>query len=255
MSSTGTRTRNLFDPQSKDSFKLSRSKLELFIQCHRCFYLDRRLGIARPDGPAFTLNVAVDALLKKEFDIYRAKGEAHPLMEQNGVEAVPYAHPELDDWRDNWKGIQVEHKKSGFLVTGAIDDVWIDDRRDLLIVDYKATSAAAAPTIDTPTRMAYKRQMDIYQWLFRRNGFPVSDTAYFVFANGDKSRSIFESALHFNLSLIAYQGSDTWVEDALLEAKECLLRTLPPPAAAECEYCQFAANAGREFAEKPAGAK
>jgi RecB family exonuclease len=254
MATNGIRTRNIFDPDAGDAFKLSRSKIELFIQCPRCFYLDRRLGIARPDGPAFTLNVAVDALLKKEFDVYRAKGEHHPLMEQNGVDAIPFAHPELDDWRDAWKGIQVEHKESGFLVTGAVDDLWIDERKDLIVVDYKATSAAAAPTIDTPGRMAYKRQMEIYQWLFRKNGFSVSDIAYFVFANGDKARGIFEATLHFDMTLIAYHGSDAWVEEALLEAKECLHRALPPPAAADCGFCQFAANAGREFTEKPAGA-
>ena len=62
------RTRNIFDPKSKEPFRLSRSRLELFVDCPRCFYLDRRLGTDRPPGFPFTLNSAVDTLLKKEFD-------------------------------------------------------------------------------------------------------------------------------------------------------------------------------------------
>ena len=69
------RTKNLFDPNSKLPYKLSRSKIDDFINCSRCFYLDRRLGIAHPPGYPFNLNSAVDHLLKKEFDIHRGNGE------------------------------------------------------------------------------------------------------------------------------------------------------------------------------------
>ena len=87
-------------------WRLSRSKIDLFIECSRCFYLDNKLGTKRPPGYPFTLNVAVDTLLKKEFDIHRAKKKAHPLMEQYKIDAVPFQHKELNIWRDNFKGIQ-----------------------------------------------------------------------------------------------------------------------------------------------------
>ena len=74
------RSRNLFDPASPAPFKLSRTKLDLFLNCPRCFYLDRRLGVAQPPGFPFSLNSAVDKLLKKEFDAHRAAGTPHPLM-------------------------------------------------------------------------------------------------------------------------------------------------------------------------------
>src|SRR5437867_3759517 len=81
--------------------KLSRSKIEDFLRCPRCFYLDRRLGISQPPGFPFNLNSAVDLLLKKEFDIHRGKGTAHPLMKSYGINAIPLSHPELDRWREN----------------------------------------------------------------------------------------------------------------------------------------------------------
>ena len=86
------RSRNIFDPKSREPFTVSRSGIDLFVQCQRCFYLDKRLGTARPPGFPFSLNSAVDALLKKEFDIHRAAGTAHPLMKEYDIDAIPYAH-------------------------------------------------------------------------------------------------------------------------------------------------------------------
>jgi hypothetical protein len=87
------RKRNLFDPDSEEPFKISRSKLDLYMRCPRCFYLDRRLGIGRPPGYPFSLNSAVDALLKKEFDLHMANNTPHPLMKNYKIDAVPYKLP------------------------------------------------------------------------------------------------------------------------------------------------------------------
>jgi len=90
------RTRNIYDPKSNEPFKLSRSKIENFMACKKCFYLDRRLGIGEPPGYPFNLNTAVDTLLKKEFDIHRAKRVPHPLMKAYGLNAVPFSHEMID---------------------------------------------------------------------------------------------------------------------------------------------------------------
>ena len=92
-------TAKLYQPDSATPFALSRSKVELFMDCPRCFYLDRRLGIARPPGFPFNLNSAVDALLKREFDRYRAQGVAHPMMTGGGIRAVPHDALHLGSWR------------------------------------------------------------------------------------------------------------------------------------------------------------
>ncbi len=120
-----TRTRNRFDPSSSEPFKLSRSKIEDFVRCPRCFYLDRRLGLARPSIPGYTLNSAVDTLLKKEFDVLRRAGKPHAIMEAYGVEAVPFVHESLDQWRENFHGVQYLHEPTNFLVFGAVDDLWV----------------------------------------------------------------------------------------------------------------------------------
>src|SRR5580692_1755104 len=106
------RVRNLYHPGKQQPFKLSRSKIQDFLDCPRCFYLDRRCGTDQPPGPPFRLNTAVDTLLKKEFDKYREEGKPHPLMLKHGIDAIPFAHPELAQWQENFKGIQFHHKSS-----------------------------------------------------------------------------------------------------------------------------------------------
>jgi CRISPR/Cas system-associated exonuclease Cas4 (RecB family) len=234
------RTKNLYLPKAAEVFKLSRSKIDLFIQCPRCFYLDRRLGVGRPPGFPFNLNSAVDKLLKKEFDIHRAKNTAHPLMEKYGVEAVPMPHEKMEDWRNNFHGIQFLHEPTNFLVFGAIDDVWQNKKGELIIVDYKATSKDEEITeLNKDWQDGYKRQMEIYQWLFRQNGFKVADTGYFVYCNGRTDRAAFDAKLEFEITLVPYSGDDSWVEKTLEEAKKCLDSETVPRPGKNCDYCDY----------------
>ncbi len=237
-----SRRRSLFDPASKNPFRLSRSKIELYTKCPRCFYLDRRMGVSQPPGFPFNLNSAVDHLLKKEFDIHRAKNKAHPLMEAYGLDAIPFAHEKLDEWRDPFRGITYQHAPSGFIVTGGVDDIWVSSSGELLIVDYKATSKDSEITLDAEWQDSYKRQMEIYQWLFRKNGFTVSDTGYFVYCNGKRDRGAFDAKLEFDVILIPYTGSSAWIDPALHEIKKCLMREAPPESSFRCEYCAYVAQ-------------
>lgn len=124
---TPKRTRNLYDPKSEKPFKLSRSKVEQFLNCPRCFYIDRRLGVSSPPGFPFNLNSAVDTLLKREFDSFRAKQKPHPLMKKHGIKAIPFRHAELERWRDSLRaGVSIHHSETNFIFSGGVDDLWLD---------------------------------------------------------------------------------------------------------------------------------
>lgn len=233
------RNYGLYDPKSRQPFKLSRSKLELFTECPRCFYLDRRLGVARPASFPFTLNSAVDFLLKKEFDIHRAKGQAHPLMKKYKIKAIPFAHVNLDQWRENFKGVQFLHRPTNLLITGAVDDIWVNKKKELIVVDYKATSTTKEITLDEEYRQSYKRQMEIYQWLLRHNDFKVSDLGYFVYVNGKTDVKAFDGRLEFDVQIIAYEGSDTWVEKTITAVSQCLKGENIPNPNQQCQYCAY----------------
>ena len=245
MAKNGIRERNRFDPASKEPFKISRSKLDQFLECPRCFYLDRRLGIGHVDMPAFTLNSATDTLLKKEFDTYRVAGKPHPLMTLHGIKAVPFRHPDMDEWRENFKGVHSLHAATNLIVTGAPDDIWIDEDDVLHIVDYKSTSTTKDIDLEGEYKQGYKRQMEIYQWLLRRNGFNISDTGYFLFVNADTKKDAFDGKLVFRMQIIEYSGKDDWVEDAVLAAHECLVNDHIPSSAPACKWCAYTTNVSK----------
>jgi hypothetical protein len=233
------RVRNMFD-QSKP-FKLSRSKLELFVKCQRCFYMDRRLGINQPPGFPFNLNSAVDHLLKKEFNLYRVQQKPHPLFIEHNLSFIPFQHEQLEPWRDSLhKGVQYAVPNTNIIVTGGLDDVWLDpETQELIVADYKATSKEGAVTLDADWQIQYKRQAEIYQWLLRKNGFKVSDTAYFVYCNGKRDAEQFNKTLMFDISLLPYCGNDTWVDEAVLQAYACLQSDELPPKNDNCELCKY----------------
>jgi hypothetical protein len=234
------RGKNLYDPLSKEPFELSRSKIDLFLECPRCFYYDRRLGVGRPRGYPFTLNSAVDSLLKQEFDVYRVKGEQHPLMEKYGVDAQPVLHEDLAKWRHNFSGIRFLHKPTNLLIFGAIDDLWQNSKGEYIVVDYKATAKAEEITeLNKDWQENYKRQMEVYQWLLRQNGYKVSDTGYFVYCNGIADAEAFDQKLEFRVNLIPYKGSDLWVEKTIFDIYKCLNGDEIPEAAPDCDYCRY----------------
>lgn len=237
-----TGVRDLFVPESDKPFRLSRSKIDLFLECPKCFYLGNRIGVKRPPGFPFSLNSAVDTLLKREFDFHRAGKTKHPLMEEYGIDAIPFDHPDIDKWRAvdfGRGGIRYFHKETGFDVGGAIDDVWVTPKAELLIVDYKATAKSAEVTLDAEWQIGYKRQMEVYQWLFMKNGFSVSPTGYFVYANGNVDAKGFNKKLEFRVKVIPYDGETAWVEPTLIKAKECLMSNDVPSAGEECDFCAY----------------
>lgn len=160
-------------------------------------------------------------------------------MVKHGINAIPFAHPDLDEWRMNLKGIQVLHEATGFIVTGAIDDLWINSAGELIVVDYKATSTSKEITLDEEYRKSYKNQMEVYQWLLRQKGFVVSNTGYFVYVNGDTSKESFSERLEFDTLLLSYEGNDSWVEPALFQIRNCLESNKFPEAGESCEFCQY----------------
>jgi len=241
-------------------WRLSRSKIDLFTNCQRCFYIDNKLGTARPPGFPFNLNSAVDALLKKEFDIHRAGKTSHPLMEQYGVDAVPLQDDRMDEWRDSLRGgIVYKHPKYGFPICGGVDDIWVNPKGEFIIVDYKATSKDERITaLDQDWHDGYKKQMEVYQWLFRKNDFKVSDTGYFVYANAGKDKKAFDGVLEFEVTLIAHKGDDSWVDATIDAIHDCLESPELPKNAPDCDYCVYREMVGKKlqvFAPQKSGVK
>ena len=163
-----------------------------------------------------------------------------PFLESNGIKAVPFKHEKLNIWRDALHGgIEYLHTPTNLLFSGGIDDVWVSPDGQLFIVDYKSTSKEEEVSIDADWQISYKRQMEIYQWLFRRNGFNVSSTGYFVYCNGLTDRDAFEAKLDFDIKIIPYTGNDGWIEGTVLDIHKCLMKDTIPASGHDCDFCKY----------------
>ena len=233
------RSRNLFNPNSDKPFKLSRSKIELYLDCRRCFYLDRRLGVNRPPSLPFTINSAIDSLLKREFDTYRSAKLPHPIMKDLGIDAIPAIHEQLDKWRTNFTGISYIHPKTNLHIHGAIDDLW-KNKNGYIVVDYKSTATKDEITdLNKPWHIIYKRQMEIYQWLFIMNNYDVNNTGYFLYYNGDVHKPDFKNTLEFKCTAIPYQGNVNWIDDTITAISGCLNNPTTPKPSKYCDFCKY----------------
>ena len=230
-------------------WRLSRSKIDLFMECPRCFYLDNKLGTKRPGFPSFNLNIAVDELFKKEFDVHRERATKHPIMAKYQIDAVPFVHKELEKWRDNFAGIEHIHKPTGLVVSGAVDDIWVTPNDSLIIVDYKSTSKAdrIESLGDSPWEQQYKRQLGVYRWLLEQNGFAVEEMGYLIYANASKDEDAFDDKLIFETTLVECPTEVAWIEQTLHDIKETLEMSELPPTGESCEYCPYREAAGKKL--------
>ena len=230
-------------------WKLSRSKIDFFIECPRCFYLDNKLGTKRPSFPSFNLNIAVDELFKKEFDVYRKNKAPHPIMTKYGIKAVPFEHKDMDTWRDPFVGIMHTHAPTGLVISGGVDDIWMQEDGALIIVDYKSTSkdGKIESLSDSPWDQQYQRQLGVYRWLLEQNGFTVATTGYLVYANADKSLDGFADKLVFETTVVPVETDVTWIDGVLTNIKACLDSGELPKIGDSCEFCPYREAAGKKL--------
>ena len=230
-------------------WRLSRSKIDFFIECPRCFYIDNKLGTKRPGMPSFNLNITVDELFKKEFDVHRTAGTPHPIMTEYNIGAVPFKHKDMDVWRDPFVGLEYKDPVTGLTVSGGVDDIWQHSDGTLIVVDYKATSKDGKITSlsDSAWEAQYERQIGVYQWLLTKMGFPIHPMGYFVYANALKTPDGFHNTLQFETTLIPCTGDTSWIEGTLANIKACLESDNYPETGSACEYCPYRAATGQKL--------
>ncbi|MAJ23638.1 MAG: hypothetical protein CBC24_07760 [Candidatus Pelagibacter sp. TMED64] len=247
-----TRKNSIYERGTSSVFRISRSKFSNFLECKRCFYLDRVKGLKDPSMPGWALNSAVDSLLKKEFDEFRKKQKIHPFIKQNNLNLIPFQHDQINYWRDALRGgISFLDTNTNLEIHGGVDDIWFDPKKEeLVVVDYKAQSNNAPVEINkylnNPYHQAYKIQMDIYVHILRKMNFKVSNTAYFYVCNGEKNYENFNGKLNFTTTLVPYETNTTWVDGKILEMKKTLESPIVPKINNHCESCMYL-SAGKDL--------
>jgi len=237
-----------YKPNSGKKTRLSRSQIEAFIACQTCFWKSHKKGIKAVPSPGFSLNSAVDALVKKEFDIYRKTKETPEIFVENSLSYLKaYDHELMDTWVNVFKGISYFNEKQNIEWYGGVDDVLLNENTGQLhMVDTKATSKnGQIMSLDNVYNDGeqYKRQLEIYGWLFKKNGFDVSHIGYLMYYNGIKSKERMGLNLSFERTLIEVALDFSWIDNVTNEMFELLQREeCPSLNINRCNVCTFIKN-------------
>lgn len=227
--------------------QISWSNIDLFLQCHRCFYNNVLFRIKRPgpDQESFKLSKTIERQLTKEFDICRGL-KPHQIMIDNKINAMPLDHPLINIWRNSnygKDGIRFYNRDLNLTLFGAIDDIWVNTAGELIIVEYKTTSTMPGEIIQkNPWYESFKRQISFYAWLFKKNGYPVSNTGYFIYCNGLQAQTTaisINNLLAFEITPSPYLIDDSWIEQTIKKAMNCLQQDDAPKGSNNCKFCNF----------------
>jgi CRISPR/Cas system-associated exonuclease Cas4 (RecB family) len=220
--------------------RISRSKIEIYIECPRCFYFDVVLKKSRPSGFPLNLNIAVDKLLKREFDNFREKSEMHPLQTNLSSKFIPANHQLLEAWREPFKGgVSFFHPKHQITYFGAIDDLWINEDGDFAVVDYKAT-AKESPVTELPEwASSYQRQISFYSYLLKKNNLPVYKKGFLVYTTALTVAPSFNNELNFTTYIIELDIDESWIEPTLNAIYNVIQEKSIPSKSQNCKYCNF----------------
>lgn len=211
--------------------QLSPNSLNLFFECRLCFWLEKRQGIRRPQPFPYSLNAAVDTLLKEEFDYYRARGEAHPLLATQNIQAKLFPNQELlNEWRSNFKGMRYYDQELDATLFGAVDDVLQFDDGKLAPLDYKSTGSQIPKIYDR-----FQLQMDVYTHLLEQLGYQTPRKGYLAFYVVDKQNG-FADRLPFRKEIHVIDTNPSDVHEIFADAVAVLRKDTPPMHSKECEY-------------------
>jgi len=162
----------------KETFKLSPSSLNLMKECPRCFWLTQHKVWKRQSSIFPSLPSGMDSILKTHFDKFRDKGKLPPELCDNGeCKNMKLFDDEekLKIWRSNFKGIKWTDKE-GNVLHGAVDNILINGKK-LVVLDYKTRGFP----LKEDTHEHYELQLEIYNFLLRKNGYDTEDFAFLLF--------------------------------------------------------------------------
>ncbi|MBI4127588.1 MAG: PD-(D/E)XK nuclease family protein [Parcubacteria group bacterium] len=211
--------------------KISPSLIGILSECPRCLWLHFHEDIKRPQGIFPSLPSGMDGVLKTYFDGYRSKKKLPPEVDGK-VDGVLFTdRAKLDGWRNNFKGIQAKVPEFDMLIKGAIDELLVDSEGRFIPFDFKTRGF---PTKED-THEHYQFQLDLYAFLFDKNGFPVADHGYLLFFWPEDYR---EGVARFTTDLIKLKISPAQGYEVLTRV-HAILSGPKPSAHEECQYCAY----------------
>ena len=218
--------------QTKKTFKLSPSGLNLMRDCPRCFWLTENRVWRRPFGIFPSLPSGMDRILKNHFDKFMAQGLLPPELCNNSECENFQLFPDkelLREWRNSRKGLWYEDSE-GNVLHGGVDNIMVNKtNKKLIILDYKTRGFP----LKEDTHEKYQDQINIYSWLLEKMGFPTENFGYLLFYYPKEVTGTGEVIFDTTLKKMHVHPKDA---EVLFEKALNLLNGNCPSGG--CEWCQ-----------------
>ena len=234
--------KKLYSYNSSRPFKLSRTKIDLFFECRRCFFLDQKFGIKRPHGTPLVLSNRIVDDFKKELNICRVEKNIHSKVKELNKNLIPISHNKLEEWKSSFKGASFLDDSTNLLVVGIIDDIWLDrstNKNHSVIIKSNSKKNQMSYENIWP---GYWRQLSLYSYLLSKNLLPMSSTGILVFINTPTSMDQMENKKNFNLNIFEKILDFDWIQPTIKEISKTLNKETPPESSKKCKYCNYYYN-------------
>ena len=214
------------------TIKLSKSSMSLIEDCPRCFWLQIVKKIRRPAGIFPSLPSGMDRILKEHFDKFRENNDLPPELKKNNLNVKLFNDKELLKlWRNNRKGIEYYDKENDIILMGAVDDI-LDNNGKLIVLDYKTRGF----DLKEDTAHMYKDQVNIYNFLLRKNGYKTEDYAYLLFYMPEK---VLETGEIIFKSELIKMKVDVEHAEILFKRAIKIIKGECPESGKDCKYCKW----------------
>jgi len=212
------------------TFKLSPSSLNLMKECPRCFWLTQHKVWKRPAGIFPSLPSGMDKILKIHFNVFRDNDLLPPEIceSEECFDMKLFDDKELlRKWQSNLMGIEWKDE-DGNMLRGAVDNILVKGKK-LIVLDYKTRGYP----LKEDTADHYQNQLDIYNFLLKKNGYQIEDYAFLLFYI--PSRVVKTGEVIFDTTLKKMRINIKNAEYLWKEAIKLLNSDCPKKS---CEWCE-----------------
>ncbi len=222
-------------------FPISRTKVDLFFDCKRCFFFDLKFGIKRPHGTPLVLNNKIIQQVKKEFDFFREKKKPHPEIIKLKRGFIPSNHENLLKWKNSFNGVFFVDKKTNLKFHGTIDDLWFDNQTNSHIsVIFKSTSRKDQLN-QSEIWDGYWKQLSFYSFLLSKNSIEMSQSGLILYINV-LNEDNFEKEIKLDFNLFEQILDFSWIENTIENIHELLNKDAIPDQNRKCKFCNYFNN-------------
>lgn len=222
---------------------LSNSRLGLFTECPRCFWLDMNAGIKRPETIFPSLPGGLDTQFKRYFDQFRARGDLPPEVKDKLPGRLLSDVETIDRWRDWRRGIRYTPPWAEVELMGALDECLVDHAGFHYPLDYK--TRGYAPKADT--HAYYQDQMNLYTLLLEGNGLKTKRLAYLLYYHPVEVKE--HGLIRFDIS-VQDIPTDPEAAERLVRDAVAVLKSPAPASPDSCGFCSWR-SAVRQWEDVP----